>query len=166
MKSTIVHVLSQEGQPYGSERRSCNYCGTMIWGPSAPRFVDNWEDWRALPDNCGVARARRDPDVLIEHVDSNNGNVPAKTTKAREGTPLLVAYVGGLDPVKDGAIRAALGDFVTGMGYLFTTHERDITATVAEVDLPRVLRALREISGVTIKLKIGREWVPATEADA
>lgn len=48
----VVHVLSQEGQPYGSERRCCNYCGVMIWGASAPLFVDNWTDWRASPNNC------------------------------------------------------------------------------------------------------------------
>jgi hypothetical protein len=52
----VVHILSQEGQPYGSERRCCNYCGIMIWGSSAPRHVDNWTDWREQPNNCGRAR--------------------------------------------------------------------------------------------------------------
>jgi hypothetical protein len=48
-----VHVLSQEGQPYGSTRRCCNHCGVMIWGASAPRHVESWSDWRSHPDNCG-----------------------------------------------------------------------------------------------------------------
>lgn len=49
----VVHILSQEGQPYGSERRCCNHCGAMIWGTSSPQFVDNWTDWRASTNNCG-----------------------------------------------------------------------------------------------------------------
>ena len=49
----IVHILSQEGQPYGSERRCCNHCGIMIWGASAPLHVDNWSEWHAHPDRCG-----------------------------------------------------------------------------------------------------------------
>jgi hypothetical protein len=51
--SPVVHVLSQDGQPYGSERRCCNHCGVMIWGASAPLHVDNWTDWRSSPNNCG-----------------------------------------------------------------------------------------------------------------
>ena len=47
-----VHVRSQEGQPYGSERRCCNHCGVMLWGASALPFVDNWAEWRASPNNC------------------------------------------------------------------------------------------------------------------
>lgn len=58
-KEDVVHILSQEGQPYGSERRSCNYCGIMIWGPSAPRHVDNWTDWRADPSRCGLPQDDR-----------------------------------------------------------------------------------------------------------
>ncbi|HSX22872.1 MAG TPA: hypothetical protein VLE97_08885 [Gaiellaceae bacterium] len=52
----VVHVLSQEGQPYGSSRRCCNHCGAMIWIPPLPRYVDNWTDWRADPNNCGARR--------------------------------------------------------------------------------------------------------------
>jgi hypothetical protein len=52
-KSPIVHILSQEGQPYSSERRCCNHCGSMIWGALAPLHVDNWVDWRANANNCG-----------------------------------------------------------------------------------------------------------------
>jgi hypothetical protein len=49
----VVHVRSQEDQPYGSERRCCSHCGIMLWGESSPPYVDNWTDWRALANNCG-----------------------------------------------------------------------------------------------------------------
>lgn len=48
----IVHILSQEGQPYGSERRCCNHCGIMIWGSDAPPYVDTWTAWRETTNNC------------------------------------------------------------------------------------------------------------------
>jgi hypothetical protein len=54
----VIHILSQEGQPYGSERRCCNRCGVMIWGASAPAYVDNWTDYEASPNNCSKAKAR------------------------------------------------------------------------------------------------------------
>jgi hypothetical protein len=47
-----MHILSQDGQPYGSERRCCNNCGVMIWGEVIPAHVDNWTDWRAHPNRC------------------------------------------------------------------------------------------------------------------
>lgn len=53
MNAPTVHILSQEGQPYGSERRCCNHCGVMIWGTEPPAHLDNWTDWRASPNNCG-----------------------------------------------------------------------------------------------------------------
>lgn len=55
----IVHVLSQENQPYGSERRCCNHCGVMLWGPSSPPYVDNWTDWRERPDRCSLTELER-----------------------------------------------------------------------------------------------------------
>jgi hypothetical protein len=30
----ILHLKTQRGQPYGSERRCCERCGAMIWGSS------------------------------------------------------------------------------------------------------------------------------------
>ncbi len=53
---SIVHILSQENQPYGSERRCCNHCGVMIWGASAPLHIDNWTDWRVHPNRCALER--------------------------------------------------------------------------------------------------------------
>ncbi len=30
----VLHLKTQRGQPYGSERRCCEHCGVMIWhGP-------------------------------------------------------------------------------------------------------------------------------------
>ena len=55
----IMHVLSQDGQPYGSERRCCNYCGIMLWGEVSPPYVDNWTDWRARPDRCSLTDLER-----------------------------------------------------------------------------------------------------------
>jgi hypothetical protein len=57
-KPVKIHILSQERQPYGSERRCCNHCGIMIWGSSAPLHVDNWAAWRAHPDRCGKEDSR------------------------------------------------------------------------------------------------------------
>jgi hypothetical protein len=48
----IVHVRSQDDQPYGSERRCCNHCGIMLGGESSQPFVDNWTDWRSASNNC------------------------------------------------------------------------------------------------------------------
>ncbi len=55
MKEEFVHILSQEDQPYGSERRCCNYCGIMLWGSAVPSYVADWAAWRALPNNCRAA---------------------------------------------------------------------------------------------------------------
>lgn len=32
----VLHLKTQRGQPYGSERRCCEECGRMIWGSSLP----------------------------------------------------------------------------------------------------------------------------------
>ena len=55
----IVHVLSQEDQPYGSERRSCNHCCRMLGGSSSAPYVDNLTDWRARPDRCSLTELER-----------------------------------------------------------------------------------------------------------
>lgn len=31
MTDTIIHLRTQNDQPYGSQRRCCDRCGTMIW---------------------------------------------------------------------------------------------------------------------------------------
>ena len=42
-----VHVVDQEGQPYGSVRRCCNRCGQMVSG--AFIYVDSIADWNKIP---------------------------------------------------------------------------------------------------------------------
>jgi hypothetical protein len=45
-----VHLLDQTGQPFGSVRRCCNYCGVMLgFGPS-PRWVPCEAHLLMLPD--------------------------------------------------------------------------------------------------------------------
>lgn len=58
-ESLVVHLLSQEGQPYGARSHCCNHCGTVILGKMTPgpvAHVDNWTDWRSLPNNCGAQK--------------------------------------------------------------------------------------------------------------
>ena len=63
----IMHVRSQEGQPYGSERRCCSHCGVslddgfrrrMTWGP-VPPYMESMADWRARPDRCSLTEVER-----------------------------------------------------------------------------------------------------------
>lgn len=42
---TVIHLVTQFGQPYGSVRRCCQECGTMTIGPDAPPFTDDPETW-------------------------------------------------------------------------------------------------------------------------
>lgn len=59
MPSTIkpnnLHYVTQEGQPYGSVCRCCQFCGAMCWPGvegSAKRWTDSLETWVADPNNC------------------------------------------------------------------------------------------------------------------
>lgn len=50
-----LHLVTQDGQPYGSVRRCCERCGVMCWTGKSPPTVcwtDNEETWLAAPDNC------------------------------------------------------------------------------------------------------------------
>lgn len=52
-----LHVLSQDGQPYGSQRRCCNYCGQMLhrsMDGAGHRWTDDWAAWEASGDSCEV----------------------------------------------------------------------------------------------------------------
>jgi hypothetical protein len=73
------------------------------------------------------------------------------------GTDITVTYK-GLDHEKDRAIRKAIGKYDTGSGFLFSESERDLTATVPEDDLARVLRELKKIRGIRTK-KLVQKWV-------
>jgi hypothetical protein len=40
----ILHLKTQHGQPYGSERRCCERCGIMIWGNVPIKDGGRWTD--------------------------------------------------------------------------------------------------------------------------
>lgn len=42
---TVVHLVTQFGQPYGSVRRCCERCGIMTIGKDAPPHTDDPEVW-------------------------------------------------------------------------------------------------------------------------
>ena len=54
--ASVVHILSQEGQPYGSERRCCNHCGAMIWGSASPSFLTSWTEGAQVLSIGGESR--------------------------------------------------------------------------------------------------------------
>lgn len=45
-RTSTLHLVTQEGQPYGSERRACEMCGLWVHGNSA--FRDWWTDDREV----------------------------------------------------------------------------------------------------------------------
>lgn len=50
-----LHIVTQNNQPYGSQRRCCEYCGRMCWrgmDGSAQRWTDDWAAWEAATDKC------------------------------------------------------------------------------------------------------------------
>lgn len=40
-RKEVLHLMTQDGQPYGSARRCCEECGVMIWGRSQPAWTDD-----------------------------------------------------------------------------------------------------------------------------
>ena len=62
---TTLHLMTQRGQPYGSERRCCEVCGLMMVArpPSFWRdqkWTDQPEEWKRWP-----AGAFPTPDALV-----------------------------------------------------------------------------------------------------
>jgi hypothetical protein len=57
---TIVHLVTQRDQPYGSGRRCCEVCGRV---PRAPdRYTDDPVEFGAMPDGfvtCETAQRSR-----------------------------------------------------------------------------------------------------------
>ncbi len=52
-----LHLVTQEGQPYGSVRRCCEVCGRMCWPGmlrSAMRWTDDRVAYEAAADRCGL----------------------------------------------------------------------------------------------------------------
>ncbi len=52
---TTIHLMTQSGQPYGSERKCCEMCGAMLVGRPDSYWLkntwtddpDEWKDWPA-----------------------------------------------------------------------------------------------------------------------
>lgn len=42
---TVVHLVTQMNQPFGSVRRCCERCGIMTIGKDAPPYTDDPEIW-------------------------------------------------------------------------------------------------------------------------
>lgn len=55
-KNSLLHYRTQQGQPYGSVSRKCEFCGVMIWpektGMNTPEWTDNMEVWRTTRTRC------------------------------------------------------------------------------------------------------------------
>lgn len=49
-----LHYKTQQGQPYGSESRKCEQCGTMLWGIPGPgvAVTDDFQIWLKSEDRC------------------------------------------------------------------------------------------------------------------
>lgn len=46
----VVHLMTQDGQPYSSERRCCEICGLMIFhNPDLPRYTNDRTQFKELP---------------------------------------------------------------------------------------------------------------------
>lgn len=54
----ILHLMTQDNQPYGSERRCCELCGVMLIGADAPRWTDDRDLFNrgSLVDTAGYVR--------------------------------------------------------------------------------------------------------------
>jgi hypothetical protein len=53
-----LHLRTQRDQPYGSERRCCEVCGTMVWparqGNSTPWWTDDPASYDVAPNKCSL----------------------------------------------------------------------------------------------------------------
>lgn len=50
-----LHLMTQDGQPYGSQRKCCEICGTMLRGRPDSFWNDHaWTDDESEYKNCAV----------------------------------------------------------------------------------------------------------------
>lgn len=49
MNERALHLMTQRGQPYGSERRCCERCGIMIWPHPQPDWTNDEAVYRNPP---------------------------------------------------------------------------------------------------------------------
>jgi hypothetical protein len=60
---TVLHFKSQDGQPYGSERRCCSECGARLWVLSDGEWTDVRAEWETPRDgyvNCRDWKKRQE----------------------------------------------------------------------------------------------------------
>jgi hypothetical protein len=52
MAVQVLHLKTQQGQPFGSERRCCERCGVMIWSQveSPPRWTADEGEYLSPPE--------------------------------------------------------------------------------------------------------------------
>jgi hypothetical protein len=55
-RGVYIHLVTQRDQPYGSERRCCEVCGTMVWparqGSRTPEWTDDPEFYSRCENRC------------------------------------------------------------------------------------------------------------------
>lgn len=54
-----LHLMTQDGQPYGSQRRCCEMCGVMIWN-DPPSDGGEWTDDRRVYQQPPIGYVRCD----------------------------------------------------------------------------------------------------------
>lgn len=49
MSDEVLHYMTQNNQPYGSQRRCCEECGIMIWPHPQPTWTDDLDVYKNPP---------------------------------------------------------------------------------------------------------------------
>ncbi len=57
---SLLHFVTQNGQPYMSTRKCCSVCGVMTYGTDK-RVTDEWANYILDPDRCDIVHV--DPDL-------------------------------------------------------------------------------------------------------
>lgn len=70
----IVHLMTQDDQPHGSERRCCERCGVQIlYRPDPPTWTDSRALYNALPAGHLPCMGLRAALTLKATLDRNDG---------------------------------------------------------------------------------------------
>lgn len=48
-KPVTLHLMTQDDQPYGSQRRCCERCGVMIWSNPQPKYTEHYSTYANPP---------------------------------------------------------------------------------------------------------------------
>lgn len=131
-----LHLRSQQGQPYGSERRCCNNCGVMLWG-NGLRYTESESAWATAPDRCGLVEM---PELQPRVADVVGQPDPVMVDAARRAAEVLAELT---------QIETVLQQITT------TTRLRGIRQRLAE--LRDILRPVTTIDDVARR----RAWADA-----